>query len=129
MARLASGARDAMLNTLNTSIGPNGKMMGYVGAMPASPEIAPAGLLLFTLTLALTALGAASGGTVAFNAITSAPAAASGIVGFVRVAKSDGTGVMDIPASELIFPAGSGGELAVGTTITASTFTASLPLG
>lgn len=123
--RVSAAARDAMLNTLNAAIGSGGKAKGYTGSPPASPTTTATGTLLFALSLSNTPLLASSGGTIAFDAIASAAAANSGTVGYLRIEKSDGTGVLDFPASELTTP----GSLSSGTTVTCSSLTATLPLG
>lgn len=124
--RLSAAARNAMLETLNTAIGSGGKAKGYTGSIPTNPETAATGTILFTLNLASTPLTApASGGAINFAAISSAAAANSGSLGYLRVEKSDGTGVADFPASELTTP----GALSAGTTVSASSLSITLPLG
>ena len=62
----------------------------YVGAVNTTPETAPAGTLLATLT-ATAQFGAASNGAIADTSWTSAAAAASGTAGSWMLFKSDGT--------------------------------------
>lgn len=124
--RVSAAARNAWLESLNTSIGSGGKLKGYTGSIPASPETGATGTLLFTLNLASTPLTTpATGGTISFAAIAPAAASAGGTVGYVRVETSGGVGVLDFPASELTTP----GALASGTTVTATSITASVPPG
>jgi hypothetical protein len=124
--RVSTAARNAWLETLNATIGSGGKLKGYTGSIPATPETSATGTLLFTLNLAGTPLTApASGGAISFAAISSAAAGNGGTIGYIRVETSGGTGVLDFPASELTTP----GLLSSGTTVSASSLTASVPLG
>lgn len=66
-------------------IGANGRINAYTGAQPATAATAASGTLIATLTLGNPAFAAASGTSIAANAITGAAAVASGLPGYVRI--------------------------------------------
>lgn len=124
--RVSTAARNAWVELLNTLIGTGGKLKLYTGSIPATPETSATGTLLVTMNLANTPLTTpASSGSILFATIASAVAVASGTVGYLRIEKSDGTGVLDYPASELATP----GTLAAGTTVSSTSLSAAVPLG
>jgi hypothetical protein len=79
---------------LNTDIGVNALIKIYTGAPPANVGTAASGTLLVTLAGNATAFGAAASGVLTANAITGAAAAATGVAGYVRIATSGGTDVL-----------------------------------
>lgn len=112
-------AKTAILNAIKTDIdsgGAAGKLRIYTGTYPATPETAATGTLLAELTLSYP-MGSitGSGATLAltFSAITQDSSAdASGVAGYARVVKSDGSSIFDCDVSTT----GGGGTLQLNTT-------------
>lgn len=88
-------ARNAELDALAV-LANSGKLRIYDGSQPATPETAISGQnLLAELTMNATAFGAASGGVITANAITSdTDADATGTASWYRLFQSDGTTVL-----------------------------------
>ena len=108
-----------------------GQLKIYTGAMPANANSAPTGTLLCTITLPNPAFGAASGGSASKTGTWSASAVASGVAGYGRFLKSDGTTVI---ADQDISATGGGGNLQLdnttinnGQTVTVTSYTVSQP--
>ena len=91
---LSTAARNALLDTITTSVGASGLLRIYDGSRPASGGTATT--LLAQLTLNSTFAGAASSGVLTLNAITSDTSAdATGTATWFRITTSGGTFVID----------------------------------
>jgi len=89
--RTAIVSRNAALDAITPLLN-SGFLRVYSGAMPATPETAASGTLLAELVFNATAFGAAAAGVATANAITQdASANNTGVAGYVRLLKSDGT--------------------------------------
>lgn len=103
-----------------------GQLKIYDGSQPATGDTAiGAQTLLVTVTLNVTAFGAAVAGVLTANAITSGVAGASGTATWFRLFQSDGTtamwdGSVGTADANLIIPSTS---IVATTTIGASSFT------
>jgi hypothetical protein len=91
--KLSVAARNAILDTITTSVGSAGLCRIYSGTRPASVATALAGnTLLAELTLGSPLAPSASSGVLTLNAITQDSAAdATGTASFFRIFRSDGT--------------------------------------
>lgn len=89
-AAASAAAGDGTSAGLAGYIGSGAKIKFYVGAQNTTPETAPAGTLLATLTVS-GSFGTASNGATETTSIGSAAAAASGTPGSWMLFKSDGT--------------------------------------
>jgi hypothetical protein len=85
--------RSAMLDTITSAAGGSATIKIYDGTRPATGGAATT--LLVTLTCNATFAGAASGGVLTLNAITSGTAVATGNPTWFRLATSGGTFVLD----------------------------------
>ena len=97
--RLSTTARNALANAIKTAIdagSAGGTIKIYTGSQPATPQDAPTGTLLATLTFGDPSFGAASVGVITANAIAQVNAVATGTAGWARIADSDGNAVMDV---------------------------------
>lgn len=93
----SNAAKVAEANAVVALVGTNATLKFYSGAIPASPTTAPAGTLLGTLTWTSSFSGGVSAaGVINVNTPNDGTAVANGEVSFVRISKSDGTGVMDL---------------------------------
>lgn len=90
-ANLSSLTKKNRANQIITAIGTSGFMTFWTGSIPASPDIAPSGILLASLPLAATA-GVASF-AVAFGVIT-APGTGGTDGVYALTVTGDGTGVI-----------------------------------
>lgn len=86
-------SRNALLDSISTSVGSAGLLRIYTGTRPATPATAlSANTLLAELTLGSPLAAAASGGVLTLNAITQDSAAdATGTATFFRIFQSNGT--------------------------------------
>lgn len=78
-----------------------GQAVFYAGLPPATPDEAPAGALLGHVLLASPAgvVGDAAGlATLTLDGPQIANATATGVIGFIRFATADGSGVLDVQA-------------------------------
>ncbi|MEN7529349.1 hypothetical protein [Cupriavidus sp. DL-D2] len=92
---MSAALRNARLDAITTIAGANAKLRLYNGTRPATGGTATT--LLAELTCGATLAGAASGGVLTLNAITSDSSAdASGTATWARLVKSDNTFVMDM---------------------------------
>ena len=90
--QFAVSTRNARLDAIETDAGTSAKMMLYTGAMPGNCAAATTGSKLVEFDLASDWAANASGGAKSFNnAPITASAVASGMAGYFRVYKSDGT--------------------------------------
>lgn len=128
---LAAAARNAALDTLNTTIGASGKLRVYSGTQPATADAALSGnTLLADLALSATAFGAASGGTVTINTVTAdASADNTGTASWATITKADGTtriidGSCATSAADFIIDNTS---IVAGQNVSCTTYTFSLP--
>lgn len=89
---MALALRNTALDSIDSNFN-SGKLRIYSGTQPATPDTALSGnTLLAELTFNATAFGAASGGVITANAITSDSSAdATGTAAFFRCFASDGT--------------------------------------
>lgn len=88
----STSLKNTRMDAITTAIGTSGLMKMYTVGGGAT---ACSGTLLATLALSATAAGAASGGVLTFNSITSATAAASGTAICATLTTSGGTVVVD----------------------------------
>lgn len=90
----STSARNARMDAINTAIGANGLLRIYNGTRPATGGAATT--LLSQHALSPTAAAASVSGTLTFNPIANATAAASGTATWARVTTSGGTAVIDL---------------------------------
>jgi hypothetical protein len=110
-----------------------GKVNIYSGAQPATPETAPSGVLLVTLTLGTPAFPAPVGGVLTANAIAPAMPVAAGVPGWVRITDAAGANVLvdgeaglssDANTDNLELPA----AIQMGVQVGLSSLTITLPM-
>jgi hypothetical protein len=128
---LSAAARNAALDTLNTTIGASGRLRVYSGTQPATADTALSGnTLLADLALSATAFGASSGGTVTINTVTQDSSADNtGTASWATITKSDGTtrvidGSCGLSGTDFIIDNTS---IVAGQTVSCTTYTFSLP--
>lgn len=111
--------RNNMLDEITSDIGASGFLRIYDGTQPADADTAISGqTLLAECPLSATAAGAASGGVLTFNAITSEDSApASGTATWFTLVTSGGTRILDGDVSTVA--AGTGDLQLDSTSITA----------
>lgn len=94
-------ARKAELTGLRNALDAGGgEALFYTNSPPATPDTATAETLLGTIALATTSGVIGASGALATLTLTVpqvAPAAATGVIGFVRLADGVGNGFMDLP--------------------------------
>lgn len=90
MYRTSVVARNAELNALGP-LANSGYARVYTGAQPATPESTASGILLAALRFNTTAFAGAVGGVLTANALTATTTIGTGIAGWYRALKSDGT--------------------------------------
>ena len=132
--RLTNAAASAAANSTGLSgfTGDTPKLSFYKGAVNANAELAPAGDLLATVTIA--SFGAASNGTIT-SAGGNATAADSGVAASFVLFKADGTTkVLDGSVGELDGESGTGEDIdfddatfVAGGTVTISSFAVTIP--
>lgn len=135
ITRLSTAARNASANAIAALVDADagaGTLKIYSGTVPANGDTDPAGTLLATVAFAVTAFGAASGGTISATdpAAVTAVAAGTAAVAIVEDASGDNVLVGDVTGT------GGGGmiELAtttmsVGLTVDITGFTYTQPAG
>lgn len=91
--KLSTAARNALLDSLTTSLGNGALLRIYTATRPATANTGISGQsLLAELVLGSPAAGPASGGVLTLNAITTDSSAdATGTASWFRVVRSDGT--------------------------------------
>lgn len=90
--QLSTTARNALLDSLTTSVGSAGYLRIYDGTMPATVADSITGTLLAELVLATPFAAAASSGVLTLGTITQDSSAnATGTATHFRIYKSDGT--------------------------------------
>jgi mRNA-degrading endonuclease toxin of MazEF toxin-antitoxin module len=98
-AQYSAAARNAMLDTLNTSVGSSAKIRIYSGTRPATVDTALSGntvLAELALTTPTPFTGSASGGSISLAAISNDTAAdATGTATFASVLTSANVRVID----------------------------------
>lgn len=111
--RVAVARRNAALDTFTASASA-GRLRIYSGTRPADPDTAiGAATMLVECTMGATAFGAASGGVLTANAITSGTAVATGTASWARLWQSNGT----TPLFDFsVTGTGGGGEVQLATT-------------
>lgn len=119
----STALRNAWLTTISTTVGAGGTLKVYTGTSPGVGNAAT-GTLLSTLTGVT--FGSPSAGVVTITATADGNDAASGTEGYVRLATSGGTAVIDFTAGvgsgEFSFTAtmpGGGTDTLTSFTITA----------
>jgi hypothetical protein len=124
----ANAVNDARRTAYN-----GGSLRFYSGARPANVAAGVSGTLLASLALAATAFAASSNRILTANAITAAPASATGTVGYAACFASNGTTLISLHSASL---AGNGGEAILnsltctsGVDVSCSNFTISQPDG
>lgn len=94
--KLSVAARNAMLDSLTSTVSGSAKLRIYDGSQPAGPGTAVSTqTLLAELTCNATFAPAASSGTLTLNSITQATAAATGTASWFRIVTSGNTAVID----------------------------------
>ena len=106
--------RNAMLDSIETSIGVSAKLRILTGAQPATCATAETGTLLVTYTLASDWAANAASGSKAFNSTPiSGTAAATGTTGYYRI--TDSTGATCHEQGSITATAG-GGDMTIDNT-------------
>lgn len=89
---LATFARNAILDAIETAIGPSAILKLRSGASPGNGDVASTGTVIATMNLPADWMAAAASGSKALLGTWQDPAAdAAGTVGHFEVCKSDGT--------------------------------------
>lgn len=108
----------------------NGTLEIYSGSQPADPNDPPAGSLLCTINIPVTAFGAAVAGTIAKAGTWQEVATGTGTAGWARMISQDTTKTMDFSVSA----SGGGGDALIntvavvsGNTITVTSFSITTP--
>lgn len=83
--------RNAILDVVETTVGPTAVIKLFTGSQPANCAAANSGTELWTETLPSDWMAAASGGTKALNGTWQAAAIATGTAAHFRLYASDGT--------------------------------------
>jgi hypothetical protein len=129
--QLSVAVRNAELDSIQTVVGTSPLLEFITGAKPANCAASEAGTVLATLTLPVTWMAAASGGSKALSGTWSTTAGAAGTVGHFRLYDSTGS-VCHMQGTVTI--TGGGGDmtldnpiLAVGQNVIVTAFT--LPAG
>lgn len=130
--QLSAACRNALLDSLETTIGTAAVLKIRTGAQPANVATADSGTVLASLTLPSDWMAAASGGTKAKSGTWQDTAAdAAGTAGHFRIYASDGT-TAHIQGS--VTATGGGGDLtldntsiALSQTVTITSFTLTAP--
>lgn len=127
---LSTAARNAALDTLNTTIGSGGFLRIYDGTQPTNANTALGSqVLLAELALSSSPFAAASGGSVSINTVTADSAAnATGTATWGSFVTSGGTRVLDVSvgtaSADLIIDNAS---IVAGQQVSCASFTFSLP--
>ena len=88
----STSVRNAMLDSIETTIGTSAKLQIWSGSAPANCAAASTGTKLIEIALASDWAAAASGGTKAFSGVPlSTTALAAGTCGYYRIVDSAGT--------------------------------------
>jgi hypothetical protein len=112
--QLAVSTRNARLEALETDIGVSPVFKIFTGPLPADCATANSGTTLMTITLSSDFASAASAGTKNFTDFPMSHAAsATGIAGYFRLYKSDGTTCMMQGNVTLV---GGGGNITINET-------------
>ena len=117
--KLSTGAKNYALNSgLATAWDTNGRINIYTGSQPTNGGDAATGTLLATLTLSSDAFGAASGGVITANSITSDTSAdATGTAGYfilynsTETAPGSAAGSTDKRITGTVTATGGGGDM------------------
>jgi hypothetical protein len=115
--QLSVGARNARLDSIETTIGTAAKLQIRSGAQPATCATADSGTLLAELTLPSDWLAAAASGAKAKSGTWSGTGSAAGTAGHFRVKDSGGT-TCHIQGS--VTATGGGGDMTLDNTSIAS---------
>lgn len=94
-AAVDTAATNAATSAYATGLGSGTTLKIYSGAKPATPETAASGTLLATVTTGTWTAASDGSGHLTCSDPASATVAASGTAGWFRLAKSDGTAVID----------------------------------
>jgi hypothetical protein len=87
-----------MTTGIKTAFDTTGTIDLYTGSQPATPDAAPTGTLLGTLTMSATAFGTPSSGAMTANTITSGTAVGTGTAGWFRMHLSGDPNTLDTGA-------------------------------
>lgn len=125
--QLSVAARNARLDTFESTVGTSAKLQIRSGAQPANCAAAASGTLLCEIALPSDWMAAASGGSKAKSGTWSGTGAAAGTAGHFRVVDNAGTtchmqGSVASSAADMTLDNTS---IAVGQTVTVNTFTVS----
>lgn len=137
--RLSTGARNAIANLVGGWFD-SGTLEIYSGAQPASPNNAPSGTLLASISLPADAFAAASNGAVALQGTwEDSSANGTGTAGwfrFVASGDSGGSSTTAIRVDGAVTATGGGGELELvntslvtGQPVQITSFTFTMPAG
>ena len=112
--QLSVGVRNALLDSIETTVGASAVMKLRTGAVPANCAAADSGTVVATINLPADWMAAASGGTKGLlGDWTESAADAAGTVAHFRIYASDGT---TCHLQGTVTETGSGGDLTLDTT-------------
>ncbi|MCV0413465.1 MAG: hypothetical protein K5831_01100 [Brevundimonas sp.] len=122
--QLSVAARNARLDTFESTVGASAKLQIRSGAQPANCAAAASGTLLCEIALPSDWMAAASGGSKAKSGTWSGTGAAAGTAGHFRIVDNAGTtchmqGSVAASAADMTIDNTS---IAVGQTVTVNTF-------
>jgi len=89
--KLSTAARNAIMDSITTTMGNAGKLRVYTGSAPAAPSDAATGTLLSEHTTGTPFAPSASAGVLSPTLPSNVNASATGTAGYWRLYKSDGT--------------------------------------
>lgn len=83
--KLSVAIRNSIVDTIETVIGPSGRLIFYTGTAPANTAAAATGTVIATIVLPADWLSDASGGVKTLNGTWSTTASATGTIGYYRI--------------------------------------------
>lgn len=86
--KLSVTIRNSIVDTIETVIGPSGRLIFYTGTAPANTAAAATGTVIATIVLPADWLSDASGGVKTLNGTWSTTASATGTIGYYRIYES-----------------------------------------
>lgn len=95
---LSASASNQRAIALLNAIGGAAELRLYTGSIPASPDSAPTGTLLASLT-GPTPFGIVVGTTITAGTIPQSTGLATGVAGYLRILNSSGQAVVDLDVS------------------------------
>jgi hypothetical protein len=130
--QLSDDVRNAMLEAIETTIGPSPRVRLYTGPPPANCAASATGTLLADFVLASDWAANAGSGSKTFNTVSSATGLATGDVGHMRICNSAGVAKEQCTVSE----AGGGGDaiidnkhIVIGAAVDIPSFVWNMPGG